>query len=134
MSNNGKIPLEGRAGAALNTFAVCASFTCMMHCLALPLLFAVLPAIADRVDPGENFHAAVILLALPMSALALVGGWRRHRTYAPLAAGVVGLTLIAVGIALARREAIETVVTVTGSLLLAGAHIMNWQRRSAVLA
>ncbi|MGC6331009.1 MerC domain-containing protein [Rhizorhabdus sp. FW153] len=120
---------SARAESLLDGFAVCASFTCMAHCLLLPLLLAALPAFADRLDPGESFHLIVLLLAIPTSAFALVAGWRRHRASVPLAVGSAGLVLMAAGIAFASREAIETGLTVAGSLLLAGAHIANWRNR-----
>ncbi|MCW2366297.1 hypothetical protein M2341_001744 [Sphingobium sp. B7D2B] len=115
----------------LDGFAVCASVACMIHCLGLPLLLAALPAFADQIDPGESFHAVVLALAVPTSALALVSGWRRHRAPVPLAIGAVGLALMAVGILFASREILETAITVSGSLLLAGAHIANWRLRRA---
>lgn len=121
---------SARTESVLDGFAVCASFTCMAHCLLLPLLLAALPAFADRLDPGESFHLIVLLLAIPTSALALVAGWRRHRASVPLAVGSAGLALMAAGIAFANREAIETGLTVAGSLLLAGAHVANWRNRS----
>ena len=120
---------DGTAGNILDGISVCASAACMVHCLALPLLFAALPALAGRLDPGEGFHAVILLLAVPTSALALVGGWRRHRAAVPLIIGTIGLVLMALGVVLSSREAIETAVTVSGSLLLAGAHIANWRHR-----
>ena len=121
--------VSDRRSNLLDGFAVCASVTCMIHCLGLPLLLAALPAFADRIDPSESFHAIVLLLAVPTSAFALIQGWRRHRAFAPLVVGGLGLSLMAVGIAFASRELVETAVTVTGSLLLAGAHIANWRHR-----
>lgn len=116
-------------GDWLDGFAVVASVTCMIHCLGLPLLLAALPAFADRIDPGESFHAIVLAFAVPTSAIALVGGWRKHRAFVPLAVGSVGLVLMAVGIVFASREILETAITVSGGLLLAGAHIANWRKR-----
>lgn len=118
----------------LDGLAVCASVTCMVHCLGLPLLLAALPVLADRIDPGESFHAIVLALAVPTSAFALVTGARRHRAFVPLAVGAVGLCLMAAGIAFASDEAVEVSVTVTGSLLLAGAHVASWRLRKRVLA
>lgn len=118
-----------KAGNWLDGFAVCASVTCMIHCLGLPLLLAALPALADRIDPGESFHAIVLSLAVPTSALALIAGWRRHRAFVPLVVGASGLILMATGIAFAGRAVLETGITVSGSLLLAGAHIANWRMR-----
>lgn len=102
-----------------------------MHCLALPLLFAVLPALAAAIDPGEWFHAAILLLAIPTSGLALVPGWRGSGALAPLVAGMCGLALLAAGVALSRQPVAEAVASVMGSLLLAGAHIANWRMRRA---
>lgn len=128
-SENG---VSGGRGHWLDGFAVCASAACMVHCLGLPLLFAALPALATRFDLGEGFHLVMLLIALPTSALALVGGWRRHRAFVPLVVGAAGLALMALGVVFSSREALETAVTVAGSLMLAGAHIVNWRYRRAL--
>lgn len=117
--------------ARLDGLAIGASVLCMLHCLALPLVLAALPAIAAQLGGGEGFHAAVLILALPTSAWALIGGWRRHRAVLPLMIGAAGLMLMAAGVALAVPAALETGVTVLGSLMLAGAHIGNWRARRA---
>lgn len=108
-----------------------ASVLCLVHCLGLPLLIAALPALASRIDPGEGFHIAVLLFAIPVSGLALVEGWRRHRGLAPLFVGSAGLVLLAAGLMFGSEAAIETGLTVVGSLMLAGAHIANWRGRMA---
>lgn len=118
-------------GKWFDGFAVGASALCLIHCLALPLLIAALPAIASRFDPGEGFHLGVLLFAIPTSAFALIEGWRRHRWVAPLFVGSAGLALLALGLAFESWVAVETGVTVAGSVLLAGAHIVNWRRRVA---
>lgn len=124
--------MRAMMGKWFDGFAVGASALCLVHCLGLPLLIAALPAIANRIDPGESFHLIVLLFAIPTSAFALVEGWRRHRGLAPLFVGGVGLVLMAAGLAFERWEAVEVGVTVAGSLLLAGAHVANWRRRMAV--
>ncbi|AKM09096.1 MerC domain-containing protein [Croceicoccus naphthovorans] len=121
--------ITNRTANWLDSFAVCASAVCMMHCLALPVLLAALPAIASRIDPGENFHVVVLVFAVPTSAMALYGGWRRHRSIVPLVVGVLGLILMTAAIALHADEDSETAITVSGSLLLAMAHIANWLHR-----
>ncbi|MFL9842664.1 MerC domain-containing protein [Sphingomonas sp. ST-64] len=110
--------------------AVGASALCLAHCLVLPLLIAVLPAVAGRLDLGEGFHFGVLAFAVPTSAFALIEGWRRHRGMTPLFVGVMGLVLLAAGLAFEDWAAVETGVTVAGSLLLAGAHVANWRGRA----
>lgn len=121
--------MQAKTGKWFDGFAVGASALCLVHCLGLPLLIAVLPAIANRIDPGEGFHLIVLLFAIPTSAFALIEGWRRHRGVAPLFVGGTGLALMAMGLAFENWVAVETGVTVAGSLLLAGAHVANWRRR-----
>ncbi|MEG3179697.1 MerC domain-containing protein [Sphingomonas sp. LT1P40] len=116
-------------GKWFDGFAVGASALCLVHCLGLPLLIAALPAMAGRVDPGEGFHLAVLLFAIPTSTFALVEGWRRHRGVAPLFVGGAGLVLMAAGLAFGNWAVVEMAVTVAGSLLLAGAHVANWRGR-----
>jgi hypothetical protein len=112
--------------------AVGASVLCLIHCLALPILIAALPALAARLDLGEGFHLGVLAFALPVSAVALGEGWRRHRGLTPLFVGAAGLVLLAAGLAFEEWVAVETGVTVAGSLLLAGAHVANWRGRAFV--
>ena len=120
-------PAPGRD--MLDGLAVCASIVCMVHCLALPLLLAALPAIATWFDPGETFHVAVLAFAVPTSALALIGGWRLHHAIPPMILGASGLVLMTLGIVFGGRAAIETMLSVSGSLMLAFAHVANWRRR-----
>ncbi|MFC3441957.1 MerC domain-containing protein [Sphingobium rhizovicinum] len=112
----------------LDGFALCASSLCTLHCLGLPLLFALLPALASRIDPGESFHLIMLALAIPTSLFALAQGWRRHGGTLPMVAGVAGLILMAVGALAADGVLAETLWTVSGSLLLATGHILNWRR------
>ncbi len=118
----------GRPRSWLDGFAICASALCTVHCLGLPLLFALLPTIAARIDPGESFHLLMLAIAVPTSLFALLQGWRRHRAALPFGIGLTGLSLMAVGALVARTPLGEAIWTVGGSALLAGAHILNWRR------
>lgn len=111
----------------IDGFAICASSLCMIHCVGLPILFAVLPMVAAQIDPGESFHVAMLALAVPTSLFALIQGWRRGGSFALLALGIAGLSAMATGALLARGIWAEAAWTVAGSLTLASAHWMNWR-------
>ena len=111
--------------------AVGGSLMCLVHCLALPLVIAALPALSNALSIPEDFHQWVLALAIPTALVALVQGQARHHRRWPLAIGLVGLCLLACGAFLLDESAAETVVTVTGSLTLATAHIGNWRMRHA---
>ena len=117
----------------LDGFALCASSLCTLHCLGLPLLFALLPAFAGRIDPGESFHLIMFGLAVPTSLFALIQGWRRRGSVGLPIMGVSGLALMAIGALVANGIVAEATWTVLGSAVLAGSHVLNWRHMRARL-
>ncbi|MDG5487258.1 MerC domain-containing protein [Sphingomonas sp. BGYR3] len=111
----------------LDSFAIGASALCLVHCLLLPALLIVAPALTAFVALPERFHLLMFILAVPMSLLALAAGWRRHRRAEPALIACAGLCLIGAGALLAEGEWLETLLTVPGSLLLALGHAVNWR-------
>lgn len=112
------------------------SLTCLVHCLALPMLLLLAPALSPWLVLPEGIHAAILLLALPAAALAMRDGWRRHRRIAPGLLAAFGLGLLASGLGahdgwlgVADREAADRWLTSAGALTLAAAHLANWRAR-----
>lgn len=124
----------GRSGAAadwMDRAAVAASLACMVHCLALPLVVAALPALSSVLDVPESFHLWVLGFAAPVAAVALLQGRVRHGAWWPVGLGAAGLTLLAAGALLLPEGAVETAATVAGGMILGGAQIANWRLRRA---
>ncbi|MFT4267111.1 MAG: MerC domain-containing protein [Xenophilus sp.] len=116
--------------ALFDASAMALSGLCLVHCLALPLLASLLPLFGAW-SRAEWVHAAFAGVALPLSGCAL---WRAHRQrplpaalWAMTTAGLAGLLLGALGWP---TPALETPVTVIGSLLVASAHLWNWRRHA----
>ncbi|PCD01937.1 MerC mercury resistance protein [Sphingomonas spermidinifaciens] len=109
----------------LDDLAIGASTLCLIHCLVLPALLVALPALTTVLALPRALHPIAFAFALPTSAAALAIGWRRHQRWRPAALAVVGLAAIGLGALAPLGEAIETLVTVPGSLLLAAAHVLN---------
>ena len=114
------------------------SLTCLIHCLALPLILLLAPALSRWIALPEGVHAAILLLALPAAAVAMRDGWRRHRRLVPAVFAVAGLSLLALGlsahegwIAVANPAAADRLLTSAGALALAAAHLVNgrWRHR-----
>lgn len=110
------------------------SLTCLIHCLALPLILLLAPALSRWIALPEGVHAAILLLALPAATIAMRDGWRRHRRLAPAVLAVAGLSLLALGlsahegwIAVANPAAADRLLTSVGALALAAAHLVNWR-------
>lgn len=116
-------------GNLFDGLAIGVSAACLVHCLALPLVIALLPAWSAWLDVPEVFHLYVLLFALPFSLAVLLRAAFARRSLVPLALGTSGLVLMAAALALGEGLG-ETVVTSIGALLLAAGHIVNWRRRS----
>lgn len=123
--------LQKKETTWLDMFAVGASAACLAHCLALPLLFALVPATTSLLDLPAWFHVAAFAFAAPASAAALLLGYRRHGALMPAIIAGIGLTLLGAGALGGFRILMETGLSVAGSLLLAFGHLRNWrlQRR-----
>ena len=114
----------------LDASAIGLSGLCLVHCLLLPVAAAaLLPALAAASE-AEWVHRLFVALALPLAGLAL---WRAHRQrplpWPLLALAATGLTGLVAGALGWPDHALETPLTVLGSVLLASAHVWNWRRR-----
>lgn len=113
----------------LDGSAIGLSGLCLVHCLLLPLAAALLPVLGAWAD-AESVHVAFVAVAAPLSLLALLGPVRTDSSRWPLMVlAAIGIVCLALGAFVATTAIGETGVTVVGSLLLAGAHLLNWRRR-----
>ena len=117
--------MKSASSSLLDASAIGLSGLCLIHCLALPLLAALTPALAAW-SGAEWIHGAVVVVAVPLSALAL---WRRGQRLSVIAPALLGLGLLALGALHWPTHDLETPITVAGSLALAGAHVANWRGR-----
>jgi hypothetical protein len=111
--------------------AVMAAIACLVHCIALPVILAALPAVASVMPIPETFHVLALAFAVPATGGALYVGYRRHRLAAPLMIGGAGLVLLALGVLRWGETPLEAPVTIFGSVLIAAAHVTNWRARRA---
>lgn len=113
-------------GPGVDGVAMSLSGLCLVHCLALPVLAVSLPFLGVLAE-AEWVHWLFVALAVPVSALALFAAPGR-RAPALLAGAVAGLALLAAGAAGWPAHQYETLLTVTGGLMLATVHALNWRR------
>ncbi|MEN3748445.1 MerC domain-containing protein [Sphingomonas sp. HF-S3] len=111
----------------LDGVATALSLTCLIHCLALPLLLAALPVLGAVLHLPDSFHGFVLAAAVPVSLFALRSGHRRHGRSIVLGLAITGLSLMALGYAGPVTPRGETFLTVAGSIAVAIAHITNWR-------
>ena len=115
-----------KPAAVLDRAAVMLSGLCLLHCLALPFLLVSLPALSAL--SGGHLHAQILIVAIPISAIALGLGFRRHGSRSVLAFGVLGMLLLVVGGTVAHSYygiVADRSFTISGALVLAVTHYFN---------
>jgi hypothetical protein len=115
---------------ALDSLGVILSGTCMLHCLALPVLVTLFPIVQGSLLEEQYFHLIMLGLILPTSLIALTVGCRKHKDPVTILLGATGLVTLTIT-ALIGHELFgvlgERIVTTLGGLILASAHIQNYR-------
>lgn len=110
----------------LDRIAVVLSALCLLHCLALPLFIAMLPLVAEFAE--SHWHLPMLAIALPVSATAIVIGYRQNGNRVRVATAAAGMLLLLAGATLAHGylgSMADRLFTVAGSLILAAVHWQN---------
>ena len=110
----------------LDRWAIWLSAACVAHCVATTAAVATL-AVAGGVLGNPLVHQVGLVAAMLLGAVAFGRGLLVHRRPLPLAFGAVGLALMAAAVALPHGEnhLLESVFTIAGVAVLAGAHLLN---------
>jgi hypothetical protein len=117
------------ASRLLDRIAISLSAICIVHCLAVPLVVVVLPIAVLGLGGESHFHAVMLWLVVPVSVVGLIMGFREHHRAKIAVAGMLGLAVIAYASISGHGQwplSLEIVVSLLGSLLLAGAHWANF--------
>lgn len=109
-----------------DAFAIGASALCLAHCLLIPLLLALVPAVTQLLNVPPWFHLAAFAVAVPTSAIAMQRGLRYHGMLMPAVLGSIGLFLLGLGALGGFTLVLESILTIPGSVVLAIGHINNW--------
>lgn len=124
---------ENRHRGRLDLVSMAISVICLVHCVALPLLMAVMPVVGSAVPGWPLLEWGTVVLT------ATVGGWAigkgfftLHRQWIIVAVFALGLTLVLVA-NLVGEATTEMALKGGGAVLLIWAHLRNRAlgRRSA---
>lgn len=114
-------------------FAIFLSSLCVVHCILTPLLLVALPSLSGlALLEDETFHELILLFVVPIGLMALLAGFRHHKSKSVFVIGVLGLVVLAVAASLPHdivSETGETLLTVAASVLIVFAHIRNFSLR-----
>ena len=106
--------------------AMSLSAACVIHCLFAPTLIIFAYSFLSFSVESELIHYIILAIALPVSSLALILGYKNHNAFSFLVIGITGLSLLVLAVLLGEGIS-EKVLTVIGSLTVAYAHLRNHQ-------
>lgn len=108
-------------------FGATASFLCAVHCAALPLVIATLPAIGLGFLADHRLERGFIAFASVLALTMLVVGFRRHRQFRAFWFLVPGILLLAGGIIVDfdQSATLHAVLVSAGGTLVALSHLTN---------
>jgi len=119
---------SSRQRVLFDKIAVGLSGLCLLHCLLLPFVVAILPFLGQFDD--DHLHAEMLIFVIPVSVIALFVGFRRHGQINVVASGAAGLAILAIGAFVVHDlygSAADRMTTVAGSLVLAYTHYRNFR-------
>jgi hypothetical protein len=104
-----------------------ASFLCAIHCAALPLVIAVLPAIGLGFLANHKFERGFVAFASVLALTTLFLGFRRHRQFRAFWFLVPGILLLAAGMIVDFEQSatLHAVLVSLGGTLVAVSHVTN---------
>jgi len=111
-------------------FAIGLSLLCTLHCLALPLLILLLPAVSAVFLTDEGFHFYMVMMVLPISCFSLWVGFKQHQEGKILLQGVTGLIILSITVLLGHEqlgEITEKLLTLLGSSFICYSHYLNYK-------
>jgi hypothetical protein len=110
--------------------AIALSTICIVHCLAMPFVIALLPVTAFALGGDGHFHSLMLWFVVPTSVLGFGLGARVHRRVDIVAMGALAIAALAAAALWghgAWDPSVEVLANVVASVVLAAAHWRNFR-------
>lgn len=116
------------ASINIDKVAIGLSTVCTVHCLLLPIILVMLPALSTNIIGDEIFHQWLLIAVIPTSLIALTMGCRQHKNLSVMIFGLLGLAILIPTAFFGHEllgEAGEKIASVLGAAFIALGHIRN---------
>ena len=115
----------------LDKSSISLSIACAVHCLMLPVITVMSPALIGSALADESFHRWLAFVVLPLSLVALFMGCRQHKHIGTVMLGLTGLAVLVLTALFGHGlfgEIGEKIATVVGAGIIAVAHFRNYRK------
>jgi hypothetical protein len=116
--------LEASDSSWVDRAGICVSAACAVHCLAMPILLAVIPAMSSILVIGHGIEVGLAGAAVILAVACLCWGFRIHRKKRLILSFSAAAIFILSG-QLWAEGWLETALVVCGGLGLVGSHLLN---------
>ncbi|MBS0225064.1 MAG: MerC domain-containing protein [Proteobacteria bacterium] len=120
--------IHGDRSGWIDRIGATGSFLCAIHCLAAPLVLALIPTLGAAAWFGDRIEIGFVLFVSVVGLLSTLSSWRRHRRHHIPATMVLGIAVLWTGILVPRihhQLTWHVLAMGTGGLLVASAHLAN---------
>lgn len=100
------------------------SSVCLIHCLGVPLLAILIPALENLPENDAFIHGLALLLIVPVALISFLRGYATHNKFYIPSLGALGLILLVVAF-LYEETAWHSIITSSGGTILVLGHILN---------
>lgn len=112
-------------GGLLDRFGAFLGFACAIHCIAVPLLLGVLPALGLGFLADHEFDLTIVAIASVCALFAARSGWKVHGDRRIVAGFFAAILLLVLGHALGEESLAGRVPSILGGVALAVTHLFN---------
>lgn len=116
---------HAHSGSLVDRFGAFLGFACAIHCIAVPLLFGVLPAFGLGFLADHHFDLAIVGIASVCAVFAARSGWRAHRDARVVVGFAAAILLLGLGHLLDEETLAGRVPSILGGISLAVTHLVN---------
>jgi hypothetical protein len=108
-----------------DVLGVVVSAACVVHCVAMPLVLGLLPALGLEFLAKDGFHQTLAAVVLVVALGAFVPGFRSHRLVRVPILGSAGVVLLGSAAFSKLGLGPESILTALGGTMLVVAHVIN---------
>ena len=104
------------------------SVICAVHCLFLPVIILLFPAISASIFGSEDFHSLLLYFIIPSSVIALTLGCNKHGKFYVYFYGIIGITILLAASFFGHDylgETGEIILTLVGTTIISFGHFKN---------
>ena len=128
-NGEGQTILSRKSVLSLDNLGIAASILCLIHCLAMPFVVALLPFMGLQFLESHESHLWLGGIIIALALIAIVPSYLKHKRKRILSGMIAGISLVLAGSYLSHIFHVlhehELWILIAGNLILVATHLFN---------